>query len=439
VWVGIDDTDSPKGGCTTWALTELLREIDDLDLIGYPRLVRLNPNVPFKTRGNAALSACWGHGTGKPIKVGEFKGKPLMSYPRGRRTTRAEQDALLEKVVRIVKRSAQWGQKGTDPAISISDRLLPEELYWRTVREKVTPAQAKEFLSTVPGSVSIAYGDGQGAVGATASIAWPARKHTWEIIAYRPRERWGTKRVVSGDSVRVMDSEFPETFLSWDDKTRRVLITPHTPCPILFGIRARKPDHLPGALARIESEPFDRWVIFKSNQATGDHLQEVAISEAGAGTSPVLKGRVLRPPKTLRGGHVLFELADPSGEMPCLVFEPTKTLPPVARQLKPGDQLKVWGSLSWDEKERTLRVEGMKVLRLAPSWKKLSNPVCPSCGHSTSSLGKGKGFRCKKCRVTVPSESAPSAPETRADFRGTHMPTFSARRHLAPLLGEVAD
>jgi len=26
------------------------------ELIGFPRLIRLNPNVPFKTRGNGALS-----------------------------------------------------------------------------------------------------------------------------------------------------------------------------------------------------------------------------------------------------------------------------------------------------------------------------------------------------------------------------------------------
>jgi tRNA(Ile2)-agmatinylcytidine synthase len=439
VWVGIDDTDSPNGGCTTWVLTELLKEVRHLDLIGYPRLVRLNPNVPFKTRGNAALSACWGHGTGKSVKVGDFGGKALVSYPRGGRTTRAERDELLDTVVKVVRRSAQWGQKGTDPAISISEKLLPEELYWRTVREKVTPSQAMEYLVRVPGSISIAYGDGQGAVGATASIAWPARKRTWEIISYRPRERWGTKRVVSADSVRRMDSEYPDTFLSWDKRTRRVLITPHTPCPILFGIRGRKPLHLPEALSKIVCEPFDRWVIFMSNQATGDHLQDVQISEAAPGTSPVLRGRLLRPPRTLRGGHVLFDLADPTGEIQCMVFEPTKTLAPVARQLKPGDRLKVWGSLSWDEKERTLRVEGMEVLRMAPSWRKLSNPVCPSCGHSTSSLGRGKGFRCKRCRVTVPTESAPSARETREDLSGTHMPTFSARRHLAPLLREVLD
>jgi len=52
--IGIDDTDSIKGGCTTWLATEIIAELSEFDLIGPPRLVRLNPNVPWKTRGSYA-------------------------------------------------------------------------------------------------------------------------------------------------------------------------------------------------------------------------------------------------------------------------------------------------------------------------------------------------------------------------------------------------
>ena len=54
--IGIDDTDSLGGGCTTWLITEIISELSELDLVDFPRLVRLNPNVPWKTRGNGALS-----------------------------------------------------------------------------------------------------------------------------------------------------------------------------------------------------------------------------------------------------------------------------------------------------------------------------------------------------------------------------------------------
>ncbi len=43
MYVSFDDTDSNEGLCTTFLATEVMKEIDDLDLIGYPRLVRLNP------------------------------------------------------------------------------------------------------------------------------------------------------------------------------------------------------------------------------------------------------------------------------------------------------------------------------------------------------------------------------------------------------------
>ena len=50
LWIGIDDTDSPKGMCTTYlaviAIEELQRE--GVEVIGFPRLIRLNP--PFHSK-----------------------------------------------------------------------------------------------------------------------------------------------------------------------------------------------------------------------------------------------------------------------------------------------------------------------------------------------------------------------------------------------------
>ena len=58
MWIGIDDTDSPKGMCTTYLATLIIERLEKLNikLIGYPRLIRLNPTIPFKTRGNGAVS-----------------------------------------------------------------------------------------------------------------------------------------------------------------------------------------------------------------------------------------------------------------------------------------------------------------------------------------------------------------------------------------------
>jgi len=60
VLVGLDDHDSPEGGCTTHFTTIFVRSIiqdrNEVRLLSLPRLVRLNPAIPWKTRGNAALA-----------------------------------------------------------------------------------------------------------------------------------------------------------------------------------------------------------------------------------------------------------------------------------------------------------------------------------------------------------------------------------------------
>lgn len=55
--IGFDDTDSIRKGCTTYVAALLVEELEKLGvtLVDYPSLVRLNPNVPWKTRGNGAL------------------------------------------------------------------------------------------------------------------------------------------------------------------------------------------------------------------------------------------------------------------------------------------------------------------------------------------------------------------------------------------------
>ena len=55
--IGLDDTDSPNGGCTTYVAAVLVEHLISLgaDFKGYPTLLRLNPNTPWKTRGNASM------------------------------------------------------------------------------------------------------------------------------------------------------------------------------------------------------------------------------------------------------------------------------------------------------------------------------------------------------------------------------------------------
>ena len=58
IYVGMDDTDSASGMCTTYICSVIM---DRLKACGFrvdgpPRLIRLNPFAPHKTRGNGAVS-----------------------------------------------------------------------------------------------------------------------------------------------------------------------------------------------------------------------------------------------------------------------------------------------------------------------------------------------------------------------------------------------
>lgn len=442
MWLGLDDTDSPKGGCTTWVMAEVLREVQErdrgIDLVGAPRLVRLNPNVPFKTRGNAALAARFGRGRGPCRTVGRRGVTSLRAYARAAPLTPAQSEDLWSIALEVVHRAARWGEPGTDPAIVLSPTPLPADLYWRAVREPVRPDAVWGLLEGVPGVRVAAYGSGEGVVGASAALAWPARRRTWEAIAYRSRERWGLARELDTASVRRVVRRFPESFLSYDERTRRVLVAPHTPCPILFGIRGTSADRLPKALSevRVVGEDPERWVLFQTNQATGDHLVGRTTAQAGPGTSGVFEGVVREAPRDLRGGHVTFGLEDREGRITCVAFEPSKTLAPIARSLLVGDRLRVWGSVPWSGPSPTrpasLRLEGLTVLSARPAWEKGENPKCPRCGKRTDSIGRGKGFRCPTCRHRLPPEAAPGVWRARGDLRGAYLPTPSARRHLSP-------
>src|SRR5207245_5921974 len=85
LWLGVDDTERLRRMCTTFLAAELVRDLTrDFDLVGDPRLVRLNPNIPWKTRGNAAVCLRIGSGRGEPMTVGELGGRPIQTFPRGR-------------------------------------------------------------------------------------------------------------------------------------------------------------------------------------------------------------------------------------------------------------------------------------------------------------------------------------------------------------------
>ncbi|MFZ0830377.1 MAG: DUF1743 domain-containing protein [Thermoplasmata archaeon] len=391
--------------------------------------MRLNPNVPSKTRGNAALVARFAHGYGEPKVVGALPTGPVLCYRSGRELSEPERTRLADALWTAVLAASAGTDPGTDPALLVLRRRPPAELYWEAVRRIVTLDEVHRWLAgTTPIIRSVPSGVGQ--IGAAAALAWPGGHPTWEAIAYREPARWGTDRQVDRASVAGAVERHRELFLCFDARTRRLLIAPHTACPILFGLRATAPHAAMEALQEIRSEPVARWLLFRTNQGTGDHVRRPWPIPAIPYTAGSLRGRLAERPVPGRGGHLVFPLKLDSGvRVRCAVFEPTKTLPRVLRSLLPGDRVRLWGG---SQEDPVFRVEGLDLLSLGPRWAPPTNPRCPTCAHRMGSLGAGRGFRCSRCRYRSPPESRPSLRVPPEFPVGRYHPTPSARRHLAP-------
>ncbi|MBO7205313.1 MAG: DNA-binding protein, partial [Candidatus Methanomethylophilaceae archaeon] len=122
----MDDTDSVRGNCTTFLATEIIRELSsDFDLIGNPRLVRLNPAVPWKTRGNGSLILRFGKGAGERHLIGRIDGKDLYCYDEYVDVP-YERQAILERIIPLVE---SLHESDADPGLIVSDERPSYEFY----------------------------------------------------------------------------------------------------------------------------------------------------------------------------------------------------------------------------------------------------------------------------------------------------------------------
>ena len=423
LYLSFDDTDSLKGMCTTFLATEMIKEFDDLDLIGYPWLVRLNPNVPWKTRGNGALCLRLGYGGGGKLKIGSIDGREIGAFRKCRGHPKPKE--ILARAVAVLEEWAEFDDVLTNPAVAVLDHKPPPSSYWKAVRDIVPIIEARRVARK--SGESKTYKNGRGIVGCVAAAAWRPLDRTYEILTYRHQSRWGTDRIIDPESVKRMDRKFPATFNNYDYLNEKVTIAPSSPCPILFGIRAEEPDDLVDAMQTIGGERACRWLVFETNQGTDEHLLKPEPSIRG-NTSVIVRGRVTQAPRTIAGGHVIFRI-DHDGGLDCAAYEPSKQFRRVARALFSGDSVVVAGSVR--DRPRTINVEKLRIVRLAREKEKVSNPRCPTCGKSMKSIGRDAGYRCMDCRTKAPADAGVWREVPRSLRIGWYEPPVSARRHIS--------
>jgi len=419
--IGIDDTDSKDGMCTTYVGAVIVDRLKEhgIKLIDFPRLIRLNPNWKLKTRGNCSIAL--------KAEVGQ------------------QQIPTVKKIVLgTVDELAELHHDTTNPGVVFyKGDKIPKKLkaFSKKVVQDVATIEEAEALAEELGAEIHKFKLGRGIIGALAAIGnILERDWTFELISYRSKENWGTPRRVDAESVHEMNAKtYPKTFDNLDPATDEIRITPHTPCPILYGIRAEDPRAALEANEIVRAfEPIERMIIFKTNQGTDEHLRRTKIAEVKPYWSVIVDAVVCRKPRVIAGGHVIFRIRDETGEIDCAAYEPTRQFRDVVRKLVVGDRVRACGGVKEKpELPLTINLEKISILELVPILRKV-NPTCPKCGKRMKSEGRGKGYSCKRCKIRAPASAAKLIEVPRMVELGTFEVPVRCRRHLAkPLVREI--
>jgi tRNA(Ile2)-agmatinylcytidine synthase len=426
VLLAFDDTDGPGGGCTTHAAFHVLLALPELALRGLPRLVRLNPNVPWKTRGNGAVVLPLALPEGPQARVGELRGREVLAFPDGRPPAAGAAGDVVDRAWAALRGLAQ---KEALPGVAAFAEPPPAAAYWQAVRTFVHPEEARSAVAEL-GAPHRASGDGRALVGCLAAAAWPGPPSSFEVLAYREPRRWAGPRAIDPAPLLRLDAT-GATFHTSDPAARRLACVPRTPDPVLCGLRGRDPERLLEAalpaLAAAAQEPVDGWLLWASNQASGDHVTPVArLDETPPLGTAEVEATVEAPAERRPGGHAYVALRDGAGQrFEAVAFEPTHAFRDVLSALLPGDRVQAVGAVA----EGLLKLEKLRVAAPAPHRVK-RNPDCPRCRRRMRSKGPSTGFRCSGCKARLPPSSVEWLESPRGIGTEWHEPPVMARRHL---------
>ncbi len=409
--LGFDNTDSIQGKCTTYLafkIANYLLENGEVKFVDYPLLIRLNPNIPWKTRGNGAIC----------LRIATKRSEQILDYVKNLISTDSD-----------ISNGANPGfvvHEGT--TIPASVKQFSRSAFYNVLSLK----EAKKIIEK-ESIQCYECGNGHGIIGALAAVGCLLEgDHTFEAISYRSEENVGTPRVLNEQLVSRMSVDtFPRTFNNFDPEQNRILITPHGPDPVFCGIRGEDAITVVNSLLTIHAtEKLEGYMVFRTNQGTNMHLQnQLVFSDVVPFMAGYARGTVSKSPHVLQGGHVLFEMSDVANDtFPVAVYEPTG-LGRIAKQLVVGDVIDIGFGVKEEQRyhSRILNVEYLSVLRLN-SVVVSHNPMCNACRKRMKSEGRGKGYQCEGCKITTKEKYHVTV--KRDIVQGFYLSSGKSHRHL---------
>ena len=396
IWaIGIDDTDYPDGGCTTWHANDLEELLVSLGAKPIERrLVRLWPFAVRRTRGNAALALI--------VEVDDRIKNDCLNL------IRQWYDDLVEHIKQV-----DTNQHARPGLIIAIDGEMDSNIYWECVKNEYTDIERIRNHDSVVLILESDLGR-DGLIGAAAAISWiPDSTSTFEGIAWRNESMYGTQRTAPNGVFKRLESKHPKTFMNRDPTINRGLISPRTPCPVLFGVRGWNHDDTLEAMNDLSSLDWNEQIyataIHRTNQCSDDHLEGI------------IDGTVMNIPIRNRGGHVTLDILTSSGVVHVVSFKEGGDVNREIGNSIPGDRIHVLGIFS---PEGDLHIERFMRSYSSPGF--LKRPDC-ECGGHLRTMGSKSDLRCKSCRKRMTSHWI----AINRSNMGWVEPPVSSRRHLS--------
>ena len=412
LFIGIDDTDSLKGSCTTYIASVITTQIfDQVTFLDFPNLIRLNPNIPYKTRGNGAVA----------LRINGEK---------------SDLETTRDIVIKTVKKYAHIGEENTNPGIAFLKKDIPssvKDFSQRAMWDVISIPEAEQF-EKLKELEFVKFGNGRGIIGALSAIGNTLSKdYTFEHLSYRQPKNYGTKRKIDSKSVFFADNETPLTFNNIDYEYNKIMITPRGADPVFAGIRGEKIEEVLKFWSLIKPlEKISLKMIFRTNQHTNHHLiKEFKINQISPHLAVIIKGNISKNPYYIKGSHLIFSIADETGEIDCAAYEPAKRFRSDLSNLRIGDKIVLFGGVRPEEENHpiTINTERIKVETLAEIYQN-ENPFCDNCRARLKSAGKNKGFKCFKCGAIFREKKSSKKKIHRKIMEKEYLPPIIAQRHL---------
>ncbi|ALU12042.1 tRNA(Ile2) 2-agmatinylcytidine synthetase [Ignicoccus islandicus DSM 13165] len=348
--VAIDGFDMPRAGCTTHVASLLILYLESrgFHLLDYPYLVRLNPSVPWKTRGNAAISF-------------EISGDPSLIYE--------ETVSFLKDYIR------EYNKKG---AILVSSKRPSSKIYRMAIETVVHPDVIKEELN----DDMLFYGNEGSLIGAAAAAATVRDLPNFELIAYRKSSRKPRKC-----SFAPFYDHLVLAFYPYVHESSSSVICPRGDDPVLYGLRGRNLPLLISLARIIDAEDVHFYTAFRTNQhsfkpsvAKDVYPYDFKTLDIEIDSSEIIEvGRdfIVK----LNGKNVM--IYEESGLRKFLLY-------------LSKSRAKIKGRLSIIYKPHSISLAALEIEKaVAINYK---SPRCPKCGGAMVSKGSRSLLRkCKKC------------------------------------------